>query len=142
MVKHVTLVAGVDFGVLILRTCSYTLQFLPSPGYTLDTIRGVSFADICSTCDEIADNLEAINAAADGRGSLPRVQHVTFFGLQCQIEAKTNALWEVMNRAIRIAQDISIHGVNQTQKGVDKIDQEMERRAFCSFFILDSLLSR
>jgi hypothetical protein len=73
MVKLVTLVASVDFAVLILRICSYTLQFLPSPGYALDTICGVSLTEIRNLCNKTADSLETISIAADARGSLIRV---------------------------------------------------------------------
>ncbi|KAJ4305639.1 hypothetical protein N0V90_001170 [Kalmusia sp. IMI 367209] len=142
-VKRITHVVGVDFAVLILRICSYTLQFLPSPGYTLDTIRGVSLAEIRNVCDDTADSLETISTAADNRGSLIRVQHVAFFGLQCQIEAKANTFWEGLGRAIRIAQNIGIHCFSGDSKNdAEKLEREMERKTFCNLFIWDSLLSR
>ncbi|OTA64770.1 hypothetical protein K449DRAFT_327714 [Hypoxylon sp. EC38] len=142
-VEQVKLVSEVDFAVLILRICSYSLQFLPSPGYTLDKIRGVLLADVRSMCDETADNLEAISVAADGRGSLIRVQYLTFLGLRCQIEGTTTAFLELLGRAIRVAQGIGMNNdVARSRHGMDEADQEMERRAFCSLFVCDSLLSR
>lgn len=141
--ERVTLVAEVDFAILILRVCSYALHFLPSPGYTLDKIRGVLLSDIRSLCDETADNLEAISIASDGRGSLIRVQHLTMLGLQCQIEGKTKAFWEVLSRAIRVAQDVGIDcDATSSRRATDRVDREMERRTFCNLYIWDSLLSR
>ncbi len=51
MVERVRLVTEVDIAILILRICSYASQFLPSPGYTLDKIRGVFLGDVRNTCD-------------------------------------------------------------------------------------------
>ncbi|KAL9065701.1 MAG: hypothetical protein Q9157_007385 [Trypethelium eluteriae] len=143
MPERVRLVTEVDFAILILRICSYASQFLPSPGYTLDKIRGVLLADVRNTCDETADSLVAISTAADGRGSLTRVQHLAFSGLRYQIEGKTIASWEVLSHVIRVAQRVGIHSdATRSRQGMDEIDREMERRTFCNLYIWDSLLSR
>ena len=143
MLERVTLVTWVDFAVLILRICSNALQYLPSPGYTLDKIRGVLLADVRNICDETADKLETISTMADGRGSLVRVQHLAFLGLQRQTEGKTTAFWEVLSRAIRVAQHVGIHrDTVSSRKGMDKTTQEMELRTFSNLYIWDSLLSR
>ncbi|KAI1085946.1 hypothetical protein F5B19DRAFT_480936 [Rostrohypoxylon terebratum] len=145
-VDRVRSASEVEFATLILRVCSYALQFLPSPGYTLDKIRGVLLSDVRNMCDETANNLEAIGTAADCRGSLVRVQHLAFFGLQCQIEGKTTALWEVLSRAIRVARSLGMY--NETVRShrnagnANRIDQEMERRIFYNLYIWDSALSR
>lgn len=143
MLDQVTLVTWVDFAVLILRICSYASQFLPSPGYTLDKIRGVLLAEVRNMCDETADNLETISTTADGRGSLVRVQHLAFLGLHRLIEGKTTAFWEVLSRAIRVAQHVGIHcDLASSRKGMEKTSQEMELRTFSNLYIWDSLLSR
>ena len=137
------LIIEVDLAILILRICSYASQFLPSPGYTLDKIRGVLLADVRNTCDETADSLAAISTAADGRGSLIRIQHLAFSGLRCQTEGKTAAFWGALSRAIRAAQSVGIHSdAARSRQGMDETDQEMERRTFCNLYIWDSLLSR
>ena len=141
--ERVTLVVEVDFAVLILRICSYALQFLPSPSYTLDKIRGVLLSDICNTCDETAESLAAISSAFDGRGSLIRVQHFAFFGLRCQMEGRRDALWDALSRAIRVAQSVGIHNeAAKARPGVDEMEKEMGRRTFCNLYIWDSHLSR
>ena len=140
--KRVRLVIELDFAVLMLRICSYASQFLPSPGYTLDKIRGMLLTDVRNTCDETADSLAAISTASDGRGSLIRVQHLGFLGLRCQIEGKTTAFWEVLSRAVRVAQSLGIHSdAARSRQDLDRADQEMERRAFCNLYIWDSQLS-
>ena len=141
--ERVTLVVEVDFAVLLLRICSYASQFLPSPSYTLDRVRGVLLSDIRSACDEVADSLAAISSAVDGRGSLVRVQHLVFFGLRCQMEGRGDAFWDALSRAIRIAQSVGIHSeAANARPGVDEIEKEMGRRTFCNLYVLDSLLSR
>ncbi|KAL8838650.1 MAG: hypothetical protein Q9170_002058 [Blastenia crenularia] len=143
MMERVRLVAEVDIAILILRICSYASQFLPSPGYTLDKIRGLSLADVCKTCDETASSLESISAAADACGSLIRIQHLTYFGLRCQIEGHTITFWEVLSRAIRIAQSNGIpNHVTRPRQGMNESDQEMERKTICNLYIWDNLLSR
>ncbi|KAL9633315.1 MAG: hypothetical protein Q9204_003447 [Flavoplaca sp. TL-2023a] len=143
MVEQVKLVAEVDIAILILRVCSYTSQFLPSPGYTLDKIRGVSLDAIRKTCDEAADGLAVISAATNGQGSLVRIQHLAFFGLRCQTEGNTIAFREVLSRAVRVAQSIGINSdVVRLQQGMDETDKEMERRTFCNLYIWDGVLSR
>lgn len=144
LLERAILVAEVDFIILILRVCCYTLRFLPSPSYPLDKIRGVLLSDVRKICDETVDNLAAISARADSRASLIRVQHLTFLSFQHQVEGGTNAFWEGLSRAIRAAQDIGIHRDAPVRAGggVDKTIREMERRTFCNLYIWDSLLSR
>ncbi|KAK0726267.1 hypothetical protein B0T21DRAFT_31547 [Apiosordaria backusii] len=141
--ERITTVKEVDFAILVLRLCSYTLRFLPSPYYTLDRIRGVLLADIRIMCDETADSLESISTKEDSRGSLLRVQSLAFYGLHCQIEGKTREFWEALSRAIQVAQDVGIHcdAVSERQ-GIDQAEREMGRRTYCNLFIWDSLLSR
>lgn len=143
MLERVTFVVWVDFVGLILRICSNALQFFSFSGYALDKIRGVLPADVRDICDETADNLEIISTTADGRGSLVRVQHLAFFGLQRQIEGKTTAFWEVLSCVVQVAQHVGIHcDTASSRKGMGKISQEMELRTFCNFYIWDILLSR
>ncbi|KAI0382392.1 hypothetical protein F5Y04DRAFT_45580 [Hypomontagnella monticulosa] len=138
-----TRVSEVDFAVLILRICSYACLFLPSPSYTLDRIRGVLLADIRSTCDDVAETLSGICSRIDARGSLVRVLHLSFFGLKTRCEGRINDFWEALGRAIRVAQSAGLHSGSATSRhGLDELDKEMRRRAFCNLYVWDSLLSR
>lgn len=142
-VEWARLASDVEFAVLILRICSYALQFLPSPTYPLDRIRGELLADLREACDDAADTAEAISTTADGRGSPIRVQHIAFLGLKCQAEGKMRDYTEALGRAIRIAQNIGMHCENVRPQGVSgEVDREMARRIFCNLYIWDSLLSR
>ncbi|KAK1595298.1 uncharacterized protein LY79DRAFT_511381 [Colletotrichum navitas] len=139
-----SLAPDVEFVVLILRICSYALQFLPSPAYPLDRIRGELLADLRKACNDAADRAEAISAAADGRGSPIRVQHLAFLGLRYQAEGKMRAYAEALGRAIRVAQNIGMHCdvARPRGEGASEADREMARRIFCNLYISDSLLSR
>ncbi|KAI8241807.1 hypothetical protein K4K55_011791 [Colletotrichum sp. SAR 10_96] len=132
----------VEFAVLVLRICSYALQFLPSPAYPLDRIRGELLSDLRKACNDAADKTEAISAAADSRGSPVRAQHLAFLGLKYQAEGNMRAYAEALGRAIRVAQNVGMHCDTSAVAAADEVDREMARRVFCNLYIADSLLSR
>ena len=127
-------VVDVEFAVLLLRICSYASQFLPSPSYTIERIRGMFLSEIRSVCDDIADTLAGICTRLDARGSLLRVQHLCFAGLKSQCEGRTNVFWESLSSAMRVAQRI---GVDRDASGVDGIEKASQRRVFCNLYIWD-----
>ena len=129
-------VTDIEFSVLFLRICSYASQFLPSPAYTIDSIRGMALADIRKSCDGVADALAPICTRLDARGSLLRVQHLAFVGLRTLCQGRTNAFWEELNSAIRVAQRISIDAISWTN-GIDELEKEMRRRTFCNLYVWD-----
>ncbi|RYP58217.1 hypothetical protein DL769_009054 [Monosporascus sp. CRB-8-3] len=135
----------IEFAVLFLRICSYASQFLPSPTYTIDSIRGVPLADIRKSCDGVADALTPICTQLDARGSLIRVQHVAFAGLRSLCQGRTNAHWEALSCAVRVAQRIGLH-VDTTSSfsslSMDELEKEMRRRTFCNLYVWDSILSK
>ncbi|OCK74320.1 hypothetical protein K432DRAFT_386876 [Lepidopterella palustris CBS 459.81] len=136
-------VFDVEFTVLFLRVCSYALQFLPSPSYTIDRIRGMFLANIRDACDDIAEKLAVICARLNTKGSLLRVQHLSFSGLRSQCEGRINAFWEALSSAIRVAQRVGLHrGRTASMLGMHELEKEMRRRVFCNLYIWDSLLSR
>ncbi|KAF2806013.1 uncharacterized protein BDZ99DRAFT_395113 [Mytilinidion resinicola] len=136
-------VLDVEFAVLFLRICSYASQFLPSPSYTIDRIRGMPLADIRDTCHDIAEKLAAICVRLDARGTLLRVQHLSVLGLQWQCEGRINAFWEALSNAVRVAQRIGLHrGRAAWMHGMHEFDKEIRCRVFCNLYIWDSLLSR
>ncbi|KAK4173763.1 hypothetical protein QBC36DRAFT_335109 [Triangularia setosa] len=136
---------GIEFAVLVLRICSYASQFLPSPTCTIDSIRGVPLADIRKSCDGVADALTHICSQLDTRGSLIRVQHVAFVGLRSLCQGRTNAHWEALSCAVRVAQRIGLH-VDITSSfyspNMDELEKEMRRRTFCNLYVWDSILSK
>lgn len=142
-IRCATLVSELDFTILILRICSYTLQFLPSPICPIDRIHGILLSDLQTVCDETSTSLEVISAAADGRASLLRVQQIAFLGLKFQIEGNTDSFSETLGRAIRVAQSGGMNNAKvRSHKGIDHANREMERRTICSLYVWDSQLSR
>ncbi|KAF4631488.1 hypothetical protein G7Y89_g6643 [Cudoniella acicularis] len=63
----------VEFAVLTLRVCLFASQFLPSPSYTIDTIRDVPLTHIRDTCCDIADKLATISASVHLTGPMIRL---------------------------------------------------------------------
>lgn len=147
--ERITYIADVEFAVLVLRMCSYASQFLPSPSYTLDRIRGVSLTDIRASCDAVADDLAAIGQLLDHRGSLVRVQHVSLLGLRLQCEGNMRMAWEMLSRAVRLAQGLGIDRSTVSASSgpqvpglATELEREMQRSTFCSLYVWDSILSR
>lgn len=133
-----SVLGDVEFAVLLLRIVSYASEFLPSPTYTVDRVRGMLLADIRTTCDEIADNLAAICTRLDSRGSLPRVQHIVLAGLKAQCEGRINTFWEALSSAILVAQRVGIHqDAAATVQAMDELEKEMRRRSLCNLYIWD-----
>jgi len=138
-----TVVHDVEFVVLFLRICSYASQFLPSPSYTIDRIRGMPLADIRDACHDIAEKLSAVCVRLDARGTLLRVQHLSVLGLQWQCEGRITAFWEALSNAVRVAQRVGLHrGRMAWKQGMHEFDKEIRCRVFCNLYIWDSLLSR
>ncbi|KAK0671956.1 hypothetical protein QBC41DRAFT_314842 [Cercophora samala] len=136
---------GIEFAVLVLRICSYASQFLPSPTCTIDSIRGVPLADIRKSCDRLADALTPICSRLDACGSLIRVQHVAFAGLRSLCQGRTNAHWEALSCAVRVAQRIGLHvdaASGLYSPNMDELEKEMRRRTFCNLYVWDSVLSK
>ncbi|CEJ86580.1 hypothetical protein VHEMI04146 [[Torrubiella] hemipterigena] len=132
----------VEFAVLFLRMASYASQFLPSPLYTLERIRGMPLSEIRTTCGQLGDELAAICSALDSKGSLVRVQHLLFAGLQTRCEGRIDAFWDLLNAAIRVAQRLGMHRAATDSSIRDELQTEIRRRTFCNLYIWDSLLAR
>jgi hypothetical protein len=136
--ERLELVFDVEFAVLFLRICAYASQFLPSPSYTIDRIRGMPLADIRDACHSIAEKLTSICERLDARGTLLRVQHLSILGLQWQCEGRMNAFWEALSKTILVAQRIGLHrGRTAWKSGMHEFDKEIRCRVFCNIYIWD-----
>ncbi len=131
-------VADLEFTILFLRVCHYASQFLPSPTYTIDSIKGVGLADIRKSCEEATNALTPICIRLDPRGSLIRVQHTAFAGLDSMCMGRMNEFWEQLSYATRVAQQIGLHSDTMSwSSSADELDKEMRRRMFCNLYVWD-----
>lgn len=131
-------VMDLEFAVLFLRICSYASQYLPSPSYTIDRIRGMSLGDIRDACYDIATALAAICRRLDMRGSVVRIQHLAILGLQRQCEGRINAFWESLGDAVRVAQRIGLPRGRTVQKqSMHEFDKEIRCRVYCNLYTWD-----
>jgi hypothetical protein len=136
--RRLSLVHDVEFAVLFLRICAYASQFLPSPSYTIDRIRGMPLADIRTACLDVAEKLSVICERLEPRGTLLRVQHLLALGLQWQCEGRINAFWEMLSKAVRVAQRIGLHrGRGAWSPALHEFDKEIRCRVYCSLYIWD-----
>lgn len=124
---------AIEFLVLLMRICSYASQFLPSPSYTIEKIRGVSLTDIRTTCDSIANSLAIICTHFDPIGSLIRVQHMSVAALKARCEGRSKVTWDTLSCAIQVAQKVGI----ERNSCMDEAEIETRRRVFCNLYIWD-----
>lgn len=130
--------ADLEFTILFLRICHYASQFLPSPTYTIDSIKGVALADIRKSCEEAINVLAPICTRLDPRGSLIRVLHTACAGLDSMCVGRMNAFWERLSYATRVAQQIGLHSnTMRWSSSADELDKEMGRRTFCNLYVWD-----
>lgn len=130
----------VEFAIVLLRICSYTSLFLPSPTYNIDAVRGMKLADIRSTCTEIGDNLFSMAVEIDRQGSLFRVQHLLFSGLRYHCEGNPHKLWVVLGHASQVAKELGLYDQFQQlwfQEDEVALENELGCRAMCLLYIWD-----
>ncbi len=132
------LVTDIEFAVLILRICSYTLQFLPSQLHPSDSIGGLSLQDIQSACTGTANRLAKACVALDWKGCLIRVQHLLFVAVTSSCEGRTDHFWEAIGTASQAAQKAGIQRETiDSGNSHSDFEKEMRRRVFCCLYILD-----
>jgi len=147
--RPVSTLDDAEFAVLTLRVCLFASQFLPSPSYTIDAIRGVPLTYIRDTCCDIADKLASILASVQLTGSIIRLQYICFTGLNAACEGRAKESWEILSKAIHMAQGIeyskhttdgtisSPNDADSNDADSDELEQEMRRRTFYNLYIWD-----
>jgi hypothetical protein len=136
--NRVSTVAEIEFAILILRICCYASQFLPSPNYTLDSIKGVTLAEIRKSCEDVIYILGPICTRMNPRGSLIRVQHIGYGGLAAGSACRMNIFWESVSCASRVAQQLGLHLDDAiSASNASEMEKEMRRRTYCNLYIWD-----
>ena len=135
-------IADVEFAVLILRICSYSAQFLPSPSHTVGRIDASSLPEIRNLCADVGNGLARACVTLDWKGSLVRVQHLLFAAIKSSCEGRTDQFWEGIASACQAAQKAGIQRDSPDPGNNSwELEKEMRRRVFCSLFALDRYLS-
>lgn len=98
----------------------------------------MDLADIRQACDDVADNIAKKCTYINPKGSLLRVQHLSFAGLKCRCEGRINDFRDNLKSAIQVAQNIGIDK-DDTEASSDRgeLEKEMRRRVFCNLYIWD-----
>jgi hypothetical protein len=128
-------VSDVEFSILVLRVGWYAAQFLPSPTYTLDSIRGMPLWEIRRRCSDISELLLPFCSRLDPRGCLWRVQHMALAGLGALCEGKAHAFWEALDSSIRVAQNLGMH-VEAERSDANIMAQNEQRERLRTFYSL------
>lgn len=130
-------VVDIDFAVLILRTCAFAAQFLPSPTYTIDSIRGMPLGQVRETCNTVAAALSEVAEAAHKRGSLFRIQHLYLHGFYQACDGRLGSSWVLLCSAIRTAYELGYHKPVASESVRDPLEHETKRRIFCNLYVWD-----
>lgn len=128
-----------EFGVLLLRICAYSAQFLPSRGYTADTICGVSISMIRKHCHKLADSLTRLCESAGGMRSFTSIQALCFAASYLENEGRMKEAWYLMGNVINFALDIGIHreATASLSLQLSNVEKDMRRRVFWNLYIWD-----
>lgn len=98
----------------------------------------MDLADIRHVCDGVADNLAIKCAHLNPKGSLLRVQHLSFAGLKSRCEGRISDFRDNLKSAIQVAQNIGIDkDVTEVSPDMGELEKEMRRRVFCNLYIWD-----
>lgn len=130
---------SVEFGVLLLRICAYSAQFLPSRTYTADTISGVPLGRIRDHCQQLANDLTTLCDSLSESRSLTSVQHLFFAACYSKNEGRMKEAWFKLGTAIRLAQDLGMHmeSGGPSSANLDDLEKEMRRRTFWNLYVWD-----
>lgn len=128
-----------EFGVLLLRICAYSAQFLPSRGYTADTICGVSISMIREHCHNLSDSLTRLCESVGGMRSFTSIQALCFAASYLENEGRMKEAWYLMGNVIKIALDIGIHreATASLSSQLSDLERDMRRRVFWNLYIWD-----
>ena len=131
-----------EFGVLVLRICAYSAQFLPCREYTAETICGVALSTIREDCHTLAKYLSDLCEAICGAESLISVQHLFLAACYSNNEGRMKKAWHEIGSAIRLAQDLGMHlEMRRThRKQPNDLEKELRRRAFWNLYVWDRLV--
>ena len=134
-----TEVRDLEFGVLILRICAYSAQFLPSREYTAATIAGVTIETIREDCHTLASRIVRLCETVVDTGSLTRVQHQFYAACYLKNEGQIKQAWYETGKAIRLAQDLGMHleAAPKNHSKLNVLEREIRRRAFWNLYVWD-----
>ena len=129
----------VEFGILILRVCAYSAQFLPSRSYTADTIHGVPISTIRESSHRIAIELAQICEMAGAMRSFTGVQSHCLLATYLKNEGRMEDAWNLMGIIINTAFSLGFHveSAPRIPSHIDELEREMRRRVFCNLYIWD-----
>ncbi|KAF2753059.1 hypothetical protein EJ05DRAFT_542249 [Pseudovirgaria hyperparasitica] len=136
-------VDSLDFGILILRICAYSAQFIPSGTHSGDTIRNVPVNTVRQHCDKLATRLWRLVEQIEGPKSLTCVHHLFYHACYMQNEGSMRDAWYILGNAIRVTQDLGMHLEEplRSQTPLNDLEKDMRRRAFWNLYIWDRFLS-
>ena len=132
-------ICDIEYGILLLRMCAYSAQFLPSRGYTADTICGASISSVREQCHRLAICLTRICESGGGMRSFIGVQSLCLGLVFLKNEGRIKEAWYLMGNLVTIAYHLGLHleGTSPQWSSLNELEKEMRRRVFWNLYIWD-----
>ncbi|KAF2197574.1 hypothetical protein GQ43DRAFT_200015 [Delitschia confertaspora ATCC 74209] len=136
-------VHNLEFGVLILRMCAFSAQFIPSQSFGEDRIQNIPVDTIRIHCKNVARRLHRVTDQIRGGGSLTSVHHMFYWSCYLQNEGSMTDAWYALGDCIRVSREIGLHltGGLDLKTPVNELERDISRRCFWNLFTCDRLLS-
>ncbi|KAF2233368.1 hypothetical protein EV356DRAFT_207909 [Viridothelium virens] len=134
---------SLEFGILILRICAYSAQFIPSKTHTTDELLGIPVDIIRTHCNRLATRLYRVCGELEGPQSLSCVHQLFYHACYVKNEGSIRDAWYALGTAVRVFQDLSV-GLEEpltSQTPINDLEKDMRRRAFWNLYIWDRFLS-
>ncbi|PGG96730.1 hypothetical protein GX51_07684 [Blastomyces parvus] len=127
-----------QFGILILRLCLCSIQFLPHPNYPHERAIQCSLNELEARCQNAASVLDSFRPR---QSSLTTIQHMFYYSTYLTNESKLRESWIALADIVKEAHMLELHLENPRIK-VSEFEMEMRKRIFGTIYMWDRWMSQ
>lgn len=134
---------SLEFGVLILRICALSAQFIPSRSYGEGRVLGIPVNTVRLHCRNLSQRLQKLTDHIKGAKTLASVQHLFYWCCYLENEGAITDAWYALGDAIRVSQDVGLHlpGCTLLEGSINDVEKDLRRRCFWTLFTWDKYFS-
>lgn len=123
----------IQFGVLILRLCVNSLQFLPHPNYPTHGLINEPLEDTEARCDAAAVKLDSYQPR---KPSLLRIQQLLIYIPTLTNSGEAQESSDALHEAVKEAQSINLF-LEEKWGELTELDKEERRKTFWNLYVWD-----
>jgi hypothetical protein len=124
---------SIQFGILILRLCVNSVQFLPHPSYPTDGLSQEPLDTLEARCNTAALELDKYQPR---KPSLLRVQQLLIYIPTLSNAGKSEETYEALRDDLKEAQDINLF-LEDKWYGLSEFEKEARRKTFWNLYVWD-----